>query len=116
MCTNGYEMIQSLSINEIAAPKSSQNLLANIIKMNAAASTQDQAQSAILFSYKDVLGIELPWIKNAKRAKKSEKLPVVFSKNEVVSEQLPLLICAAGSHFTVTRLQKESLTITTVGR
>lgn len=55
------------------------------VKMNVAASTQNQALSAILFLYKDVLEIELPWLKNVKRAKKPEKLPVVFSKNEVVA-------------------------------
>ena len=60
-------MVQSLSIVEIAVPK--------IYKI----------LSAILFLYKDVLGIDLPWLKNVKRAKKPEKLPVVFSKNEVVS-------------------------------
>ncbi len=55
------------------------------VKMNVAASTQNQALSAILFLYKDVLGIELPWLTNVKRAKRPEKLPVVFSKNEVVA-------------------------------
>lgn len=33
------------------------------VKMNVAASTQNQALSAILFLYKGVLGIKLPWLK-----------------------------------------------------
>ena len=39
--------------------------------------------SIILFLYKEVLGIELPWLNNVTRAKRPEKLPVVFSKNEI---------------------------------
>jgi integron integrase len=48
-----------------------------------ASSTQNQALSAILFMYKEVLNIELPSINNVTRAKRPEKLPVVFSKNEI---------------------------------
>ena len=48
-----------------------------------ASSTQNQALSAILFMYKEVLKIELPWLKDVTRAKRSEKIPLVFSKNEI---------------------------------
>jgi integron integrase len=47
------------------------------------ASTQNQAFNAIIFLYKKVLNIELEKIDNIKRAKKYNKIPVVFSKNEV---------------------------------
>ena len=47
------------------------------------ASTQNQAMSAILFLYKEVLGKDPGLIKNVKRAKKAENLPVVFTRNEV---------------------------------
>jgi len=70
------------------------------VKMNVAASTQNQALSAILFLYKDVLGTELPWLKNVKRAKRPEKLPVVFSKNEVVSVMSRL----EGIHWTMANI------------
>jgi len=53
------------------------------VKLGVASSTQNQALSAILFLYKEVLGIELPWLNNVTRAKRPEKLPVVFSKNEI---------------------------------
>jgi integron integrase len=48
-----------------------------------AASTQNQALSALLFLYKEVLGIELPWMEDVVRAKQPRKLPTVLSTSEV---------------------------------
>jgi integrase len=53
------------------------------VKRKVASSTQNQALSAILFMYKEVLGIELPWLKDVTRAKKPEKVPIVLSTREV---------------------------------
>jgi len=53
------------------------------VKGRVASSTQNQALSAILFMYKEVLNIELPWLNDMTRAKRPEKIPVVFSKNEI---------------------------------
>ena len=50
---------------------------------NVAASTQTQALSALLFLYKEVLGINLPWLENLTRAKKPRHLPVVLTLDEV---------------------------------
>ncbi len=50
---------------------------------NVAASTQNQALSALLFLYKEVLQIKMPWIDNIKPAKRPSRLPVVFTPNEV---------------------------------
>ncbi len=47
------------------------------------ASTQNQALAAILFLYREVLEIELPWIADIVRAKRPERLPVVLSRREV---------------------------------
>mgnify|MGYP006431158039 CR=1 FL=1 len=47
------------------------------------ASTQNQALSALLFLYREVLGIELPWMEGIKRAKRPERLPVVLTAAEV---------------------------------
>lgn len=47
------------------------------------ASTQNQALSALLFLYREVLGMDLPWLDNVVRAKKSQHLPVVLSRSEV---------------------------------
>lgn len=48
-----------------------------------AASTQSQALSAILFLYREVLGIDLPWLNNVTRAKKPQRLPSMLTVAEV---------------------------------
>lgn len=55
------------------------------VERNVAASTQNQALSALLFLYKDVLGQNLGWLDNMERAKKPARLPVVLTKTEVQS-------------------------------
>jgi len=50
---------------------------------HVAASTQNQALSAILFLYKKVLNIEIDWIDNVVRAKRPKYLPVVLSPDEL---------------------------------
>src|SRR5258706_7957354 len=47
-----------------------------------AASTQNQALAALLFLYKEVLGIELPWMGEIARAKLPRRLPVVLTHAE----------------------------------
>jgi integron integrase len=46
-------------------------------------STHNQALSAILFLYKDVLKQDLPWMTDIGRPKQNERLPVVLTKDEV---------------------------------
>jgi integron integrase len=53
------------------------------VQRNAAASTQNQAKSALLFLYKEVLGSELPWLDNVETAKRPQRLPVVLTRTEV---------------------------------
>lgn len=50
-----------------------------------AASTQSQALSALLFLYREVLGLDLPWLENVTRAKIPRRLPVVLDRVEVKS-------------------------------
>ncbi|MDG6349472.1 integron integrase [Luteimonas sp. 8-5] len=50
---------------------------------NVAPSTQNQALSGLLFMYREVLGIELPWMDDIRRAKRPQRLPVVLSREEV---------------------------------
>ena len=50
---------------------------------NVAASTQNQAFSAIVFLYRNVLEVELPWLDDVERAKKPRRLPVVLTRTEV---------------------------------
>jgi integron integrase len=53
------------------------------VNRNVAAATQNQALSAILFLYKDVLKQPLDWLDDVIHAKQPSRLPVVFSKAEV---------------------------------
>jgi integron integrase len=50
---------------------------------NVAASTQNQALSALLFLYKEVLKQEIGWLDKVERARKPQKLPVVLTRREV---------------------------------
>jgi integron integrase len=52
-------------------------------KSKVAASTQNQALSALLFLYREVLAQDLPWIDDIVRAKRPERLPVVLTRDEV---------------------------------
>ena len=53
------------------------------VQKKVAASTQNQALSAILFLYKEVLSQEIGWLGNLQKAKKPERLPLVFTREEV---------------------------------
>ncbi len=50
---------------------------------NVSSSTQNQALNALLFLYRNVLQLDLPVPLHALRAKRSEHLPTVLSKDEV---------------------------------
>jgi integron integrase len=50
---------------------------------HVSSSTQNQALSAILFLYRDVLAVELPWLDGFERSKKPRRLPVVLTVLEV---------------------------------
>lgn len=52
---------------------------------HVSASTQNQALSALLFLYREVLDIKLPWLDSIKFAKRPQYIPVVFSVEEVRS-------------------------------
>jgi len=53
------------------------------VRKNVAASTQNQALNAILFLYREVLHVELPWLQDVQRAKPAHHLPVVLTREEV---------------------------------
>ena len=50
---------------------------------HVAAATQNQALSAILFLYREVLGRELPWLDGVQRPTRPPRLPVVLTRAEV---------------------------------
>lgn len=57
--------------------------LANVGGVSA--STHQQALSALLFLYREVLSVELPWLDNLSRPKKPKRLPTVLTKSEVAA-------------------------------
>ena len=52
-------------------------------KGRVASSTQNQALSAILFLYREVLAVDLPWLVDLVRAKRPHHVPVVLARDEV---------------------------------
>ena len=52
------------------------------VQDTVAASTQNQALSALLFLYREVLGVDLPWLEDVVRAKRPQYLPVVLTRDE----------------------------------
>ena len=53
------------------------------VERRVSASTQNQALGAILFLYRHVLEMTLPWLENVVRARKSTHVPVVLPRREV---------------------------------
>jgi len=70
------------------------------VNKNVAASTQNQALSAILFLYKEVLHQELAWLDGVIRAKRGTRVPEVLSPEQVRQ----LLRQLDGVHQLVARL------------
>ncbi len=53
------------------------------VERQVAAATQNQALNGILFLYKHVLEVDLPWLDNVVRAAEKRRIPVVLSRAEV---------------------------------
>ncbi len=69
--------------SSIGGPEVSRFLSALAMEHDVAASTQNQALSALLFLYREVLRQDLPWLDDVVRAKRPARLPVVLSRDEV---------------------------------
>ena len=52
------------------------------VNQSVSASTQNQAFSALLFLYREVLNRELQLVDNVVRAKRATRIPVVFTRTE----------------------------------
>ena len=70
------------------------------VERQVSAATQNQAQSALLFLYREVLGVQLPWLDGVARAKVPARLPVVLTVDEVAR----VLDRLAGVHRLIGRL------------
>src|SRR5262249_5444546 len=70
---------------EMGEPEISQFLSHLAIEDHVTASTQNQALSALLFLYRNVLDMAFPELDGLVRAKRSKRLPVVMTRAEVKS-------------------------------
>jgi integron integrase len=70
---------------EMGAPEVTRFLTALAVEGQVTASTQNQALSALLFLYRHVLAVELPWLDELVRARRPRRLPVVLSREEVAA-------------------------------
>ncbi|MFZ1444581.1 MAG: integron integrase [Candidatus Dechloromonas phosphoritropha] len=70
------------------------------VEGRVAAATQNQALSALLFLYREVLNIDLPWLDKVVRAKQPQRLPVVLTRQEVTA----ILDRMSGVHGLMARL------------
>ena len=68
---------------ELGAPEVEQFLTHLAVHRKVSAATQNQALQALLFLYRQVLEINLPWLGNVTRAASSKRLPVVLTRAEV---------------------------------
>jgi integron integrase len=67
---------------------------------NVAAATQNQALSALLFLYREVLGQGLPWLDELERVTKPARVPTVLTRDEAAR----LLACLRGSKWLMASL------------
>lgn len=82
-------------------PEEARRFLAYLAsELKVAASTHQQALSALLFLYREVLGVDLPWLTDLDRPKKPKRTPVVLSRGEVER----LLNVMEGTHALMARL------------
>ncbi len=86
--------------NEMGAREVEAFLTWLAVEGKVAASTQNQAKSALLFLYREVLGADLPWLENVEQAKAPKRLPVVLTQAEVQA----LLSGLSGTHWLVASL------------
>jgi integron integrase len=68
---------------ELGPPEVTRFLTWLAVDRRVAASTQNQALGALLFLYREVLEVDLPWLDEVVRAKRSEHMPVVLARDEV---------------------------------
>jgi integrase len=68
---------------DLGAPALEAFLTYLAVERKVSAATQNQALQALLFLYRVVLSVNLPWLENVTRAPKSKHLPVVLTRAEV---------------------------------
>jgi len=91
--------------SEMGAGEITEYVSSLAVPSHLAASTQNQALSALLFLYREVLEQDLPWLDDIVRPNRSTRLPVVLSRDEVraglrelrgTHRLMAVLLCGAG--------------------
>jgi integron integrase len=85
---------------DMGGPEVEEFLTHLAVNGRVSASTQNQALSAILFLYRQVLEIDLPWLSGVVRAQAPTRVPVVLPRREVQA----LLDCLEGQFHLVGQL------------
>src|SRR2546426_6029853 len=75
---------------ELGAAEATRFLTALAVDAKVSGSTQNQALAALLFLYRKVVRVELPWLDELVRARRPRRLPVVLSRDEVCAVIAPL--------------------------
>ncbi len=70
---------------EMGAPEVAAFLTYLAVQRSVSPATQNQAKSALLFLYREVLQVQLPWLDQIVAAKEQRRLPVVLTPSEVRS-------------------------------
>ncbi len=70
---------------ELGASEIESFLTSLAVERHVSSSTQNQALSGLLFLYREVLEIELPWLADIERSKRPKHLPVVLTQDEVIA-------------------------------
>jgi integron integrase len=86
--------------DELGAAELSAFLSDLAVRRQVSASTQNQALSALIFLYREVLGRDLPWLDDVVRAKRVQRVPIVLTVDEVAA----LLDHLQGVHWLVASL------------
>lgn len=68
---------------EMGAEEITRFLTSLAVERKVAAATQNQALSALLFLYREVLDQDVPWLDSVVHAKRPRRLPVVLTRDEV---------------------------------
>lgn len=85
---------------DMGAPEIESFLSHLAVERNVSASTQNQALAALLFLYKEVIGVDLPWMDGITRAKKPQRLPEWLTQAEIKQ----LLAHVSGTEGLIVRL------------
>lgn len=70
---------------QLSEPEVSRFLTYLAVSKRVSPSTQNQALSALVFLYKRVLKVDLPWLKDVVRAKPKKHIPLVLTREEVMA-------------------------------